>query len=157
MDINNFAELIALPIDEPIQVGGIKVATNKYDTTPNSLYVMIWDDFRMMEKEYDIPSGQIISRQVCTQQGDTFGEQIEDDAKWHKYAFLMEVPKGEKDVEIHKEYHDGILIAQDHRKLIRDSQGKIIQEDWKTIRYDNGVALEPIYSTTKHETLNIDE
>lgn len=157
MDINNYAELIALPIDEPVQIGGIKVATNKYDTIPNSLFVMIWDNFRMMEKEYDIPSGQIISRQVSTQQGETFGEKLENDSKMHKYAYSTEVPDKENDVEIYKEYHDGILNSQERRKLILDNHGKVIQEDWETIQYKNGIAAKPTYSTIKHEILNIDE
>lgn len=151
MDLNNINTLRALPIGEPIQLGGIKVSTNQYDNSPNSLYVMIWDDFRMIEKEYDIHTGLLLSRQVCAQKGDTFGEKRENDQRMHKYSIVIEYLKGSPDVEIYKEYHDGELITKEQRELILNQQGKIAREEWTTLRYNNGIPSPPQYLTINHE------
>lgn len=107
MDLNDLNALRALPTDKPIQLGGINVATNQWDRVPNSLFVRIWDDFRLLEKEYDVRSGLLLSRQVTTQYGDVFGEQRENDQKMHKYAYLSAYDENMPDREICLEYYDG--------------------------------------------------
>lgn len=151
MDLNNINTLRALPIGEPIQLGGIKVSTNQYDNSPDLLYVMIWDNFRMIEKEYNIHSGLLLSRQVCTQKGDVFGEKRENDQRMHKYAIIVEYHKDSPNVEIYKEYNDGELTSQECRELVLNQQGKIVREEWLTLRYNKGIPSTPQYLTINHE------
>lgn len=143
MDLNDFDTFFAMPIGESKQLGGIKVATNKYETIPNSLFVLIWDPYRMVEKVYDIPSRKLLSRQVTTQRGDTFGEKLENDQRFHKYVYI-ENSLGDN-IDNYKEFRDGDLITDELRKLILDQYGRVIKEEWRTIRY-NGVAF-PTFRT----------
>lgn len=148
MDLNDFDTFFAMPMDEPQQIGGIKVATNKYETIPNSLFVLIWDSYRMIEKEYDILSHKLLSRQVTVQHGDTFGEKLEDDHRFHKYAYIE--TSLEDNIDNYKEFYDGDLVTEEVRKLILDQYGKVIREEWQTIRYVNGIASKPTFSTIEH-------
>lgn len=151
MDLNDLNALRALPKNEPIQLGGIKVATAQYDAVPNSLFVRIWDDFRMIEKEYDTRSGLLLNRQVSTQNLDVFGEHREEDQKMHKYTYISESTEDNPNTEIYKEYRDGELVTQEQRTLILDRYGKVIREEWQTIEYNKGIPSTPKYSTINHE------
>lgn len=149
MDLNDFDTFFAMPMDEPKQFGGIEVKTTIYDDTfPDTLHVSIWDSYRMVNKVYDIPSRKLISRQVTIQQGDTFGEKLEEDQHFHKYAYTS-TSLGNH-IEIYKEFYDGILITDQLRKLIYDQNGEVIKEEWWTIKYVNGIASEPTFSTIEH-------